>query len=78
MTFCVGMAEGRSKPVQSGAVPIPGGGQETTGHSTYCCGLVNKVVIRQRLEVFSNQNDSVMGEKGTRDFMVQPSPPSMC
>lgn len=34
MNFCVGMAEGRSRPAQSGGVPIPGSGQETTGCST--------------------------------------------
>lgn len=60
MNFRVGIAEGRSRPTQSGGVPIPGCVQETTGCSTSCYSLVNKVLIRQRLEVFSNQNDSVI------------------
>lgn len=62
------------KVVQS---PIPGDVKETTGRSTYFCDLVDKIVIRQRLEVFSNQDHSVMGERGTRDFMVQLRPPCM-
>lgn len=41
INFCVGMAEGRSRPVKS-AVPIPGGVQQTTGHSTYCCGQLTR------------------------------------
>lgn len=31
-------------------VTIPGGVEETTGHGTECCGLVDKVVTGQRLK----------------------------
>lgn len=49
---------------ESGGITVPEGAHETTGRGTWCYGLVDKVVIGQRLdlvilEIFSNLNDSV-------------------
>lgn len=48
-----------------GGITVPGSLQETTGHSTWCCGLVDMVLFHQRLdlkilELFSNLYDSVI------------------